>query len=236
MRHTFLLLGLLSAASAATPALMPLPAVSTAAPGALAIGPTFSVALSGVADARMQSAVDRFLSRIARQTGMPIAAAKAADASQVVMRVECAEAGPEYPTLREDESYSLDVTPDGAVLKAPAIAGAMHGLETFLQMVMPGADGFEVPAMHIEDRPRFPWRGLMLDCSRHWMPLAVVERNLDAMAAVKLNVFHWHLSDDQGFRAESKKYPHLQELGSDGLFYTQDQVRHICLLYTSRCV
>jgi hexosaminidase len=175
----------------------------------------------------MQSAVDRFLSRIARQTGMPIAAAKAADASQVVMRVECAEAGPEYPTLREDESYSLDVTPDGAVLKAPAIAGAMHGLETFLQMVMPGADGFEVPAMHIEDRPRFPWRGLMLDCSRHWMPLAVVERNLDAMAAVKLNVFHWHLSDDQGFRAESKKYPHLQELGSDGLFYTQDQVRHI---------
>ena len=81
--------------------------------------------------------------------------------------------------------------------------------------------------MRVEDRPRFPWRGLMLDVSRHWMPLAVVERNLDAMAAVKLNVFHWHLSDDQGIRVESKRFPKLQEMGSDGHFYTQDQVRYI---------
>src|SRR5208283_4641696 len=137
--------------------------------------------------------------------------------NHAVLRVECAAACPDYPTLREDESYTLDVTADGAVLKAPAVAGALHGLETFLQLVAPGASGFEVPAMHIEDRPRFPWRGFMLDCSRHWMPLEVVERNLDAMAAVKLNVFHWHLSDDQGFRAESIRYPRLQELGSDGL-------------------
>ena len=62
----------------------------------------------------------------------------------------------------------------------------------------------------------------MMDVSRHWMPVAVVERNLDAMAAVKLNVFHWHLSDDQGFRVESKLYPKLQEMGSDGHYYTQD--------------
>ena len=100
-------------------------------------------------------------------------------------------------------------------------------METFAQAIVPGAEGFEVPAMHIEDRPRFPWRGLMLDVSRHWMPLDVVERNLDAMAAVKLNVFHWHLSDDQGFRVESKRFPKLQEMGSDGHFYTQDQIRDI---------
>ena len=206
---------------------MPLPAVLTPAQGALSIGPSFSVALSGAADARLPAAIGRFLSRLARQTGIPMPAAKTAAANHAVLRVECAAAGPDYPTLREDESYTLDVTPDGALLKAPTVAGVLHGLETFLQSAAPGAGGFEVPAMHIEDRPRFPWRGLMLDCSRHWMPLEIVERNLDAMAAVKLNVFHWHLADDQGFRAESRKYPRLQELGSGGLYYTQDQLRHI---------
>ena len=171
--------------------------------------------------------MDRFLLRMARQTGIPMPAARAAAGGSAVLRVECSSAGPAYPALRQDESYTLDIAPEGAVLKAPAVAGAMHGLETFLQLVTPGAGGFAVPAMHIEDRPRFPWRGLMLDSSRHWMPLEVVERNLDAMAAVKLNVFHWHLSDDQGFRAESRKYPRLQELGSGGLYYTQDQLRHV---------
>jgi hexosaminidase len=141
--------------------------------------------------------------------------------------VECAARGPETPTLGEDESYTLDVTPTGATLKSPAVAGALHGLETFAQLVVPGAAGFEAPAVHIEDRPRFPWRGLMIDSSRHWMPLEVIERNLDAMAAVKLNVFHWHLSDDQGFRVESRRFPKLQELGSDGHYYTQDELRHI---------
>ncbi len=102
--------------------------------------------------------------------------------------------------------------------------GALHGLETFAQLILPGAEGFEVASVHIEDHPRFPWRGLMIDCSRHWMPIEVIERNLDAMAAVKLNVLHWHLSDDQGFRVESKRFPRLQQLGSDGHFYTQDQV------------
>ena len=81
--------------------------------------------------------------------------------------------------------------------------------------------------MRIEDRPRFPWRGLMLDVSRHWMPLAVVERNLDAMAAVKLNVFHWHLSDDQGFRVESKRFPKLQEIGPTAISIRRIRCAHI---------
>ena len=67
----------------------------------------------------------------------------------------------------------------------------------------------------------------MLDVSRHWMPVDVILRNLDAMAAVKLNVFHWHLSDDQGFRVESRRFPKLQGLGSDGHFYTQAEVRRV---------
>jgi hexosaminidase len=113
-------------------------------------------------------------------------------------------------------------------------AGALHGLETFGQLVTLGKDGFEVPAVHIEDNPRFPWRGLMLDSARHWMPLEVVKRNLDAMAAVKLNVFHWHLSEDQGFRVESKRFPKLQQEGSDGLFYTQDEIRGVVIYARDR--
>jgi hexosaminidase len=210
---------------------MPLPVKVETASGRLAIDGTFSVAATGSTDLRLESALNRFAARISRQTGIPMLAARPADASRATLRVECAGVpsgpGAEYPSLGEDESYQLDVAPDGARLKAATVAGALHGLETFAQLALPGAEGFHVPAIHIEDRPRFRWRGLMLDVSRHWMPVEVVERNLDAMAAVKLNVFHWHLSDDQGFRAESRRFPRLQQLGSDGNFYTQADIRHV---------
>jgi hexosaminidase len=103
----------------------------------------------------------------------------------------------------------------------------MHGLQTLLQLAAWGPKGWEIPAAAIEDSPRFPWRGLMIDVSRHFMPLDQLEREMDGMAAVKLNVLHVHLSDDQGFRVESKKAPKLQELGSEGMFYTQEQVREM---------
>jgi hexosaminidase len=210
---------------------MPLPVKVETAAGHLAVDGSFSVAATGSTDLRLESALNRFAARISRQTGIPMLAARPADASRATLRVECAGVpsgpGAADPSLGEDESYQLDVTPDGARLKAATVAGALHGLATFAQLVVPGAEGFHVPAIHIEDRPRFPWRGLMLDVSRHWMPLEVVERNLDAMAAVKLNVFHWHLSDDQGFRAESRRFPRLQQLGSDGNYYTQAEIRHV---------
>jgi hexosaminidase len=95
-------------------------------------------------------------------------------------------------------------------------------METFLQLVGTGSSSaFRVPEVVVRDRPRFPWRGLMLDCSRHFMPLETVKRTLDGMAAVKLNTFHWHLTDDQGFRVESRRYPELHRMGSDGFYYTQ---------------
>ncbi|HUK24460.1 MAG TPA: family 20 glycosylhydrolase, partial [Terriglobales bacterium] len=87
--------------------------------------------------------------------------------------------------------------------------------------------GFAVPAVSIQDQPRFPWRGLMIDVSRHFMPLDLLRRNLDGMEAVKLNVLHLHLSDNQGFRIESKKFPKLQEMGSDGLYYTQAEMKDL---------
>ncbi|MEO8595645.1 MAG: family 20 glycosylhydrolase [Candidatus Solibacter sp.] len=214
----------LASSAVAAPALMPLPVVVRPGTGRLAIDSTFKVESAGATDGRLDSAIGRFVVRLSRQTGIPMLGLK--DAS-VKLRVECAAPGADYPTLGEDESYTLDVSAEGATLKAPTRAGALHGLETFGQLVATGAGGYEVAAVHIEDRPRFPWRGLMMDVARHWMPVEVVKRNLDAAAAVKLNVFHWHLADDQGFRVESRRFPKLHQEGSDGLYYTQEEIRGI---------
>ena len=224
IRSGFILIALAGAYGAPVPGLMPAPAKLAAAGGRLTLDSSFRIAATGYSDARLEAAIERLASRVARQTGITMIAARAA---RPALTVECAGGGAESPLLGEDESYQLDVTPDGALLKATTVTGALRGLETFAQLIGPGAEGFQAPAVHIEDAPRFPWRGLMLDVSRHWMPVEVVERNLDAMAAVKLNVFHWHLSDDQGFRVESQRYSRLQQFGSDGHFYTQAEIRRV---------
>lgn len=202
-------------------ALMPMPANVTPAAGALKIDSTFAVRTRGYSDARLDRAMERLVARISRQTGVDIHGGK------TVLSIECRASGPEFPALGEDESYQMDVSAEGARITAATVTGALRGMETFAEWIDLGSDGFEARAVHIEDRPRFAWRGLMLDVSRHWMPVKVILRNLDAMAAVKLNVFHWHLSDDQGFRVESRRFPKLQGLGSDGHFYTQDEVRSV---------
>ena len=211
---------------AAEPALMPLPVKVQATAGKLAINANFVVETVGAANARLAPAVRSFLARVSRQTGVMYAPVPPAPADARRLVIDCA-GGPEYPALGEDESYTLDVSDAEARIKAATAEGAIHGLATLAQLIQPGPDGFQVAGVHIEDRPRFPWRGLMLDVCRHWMPVEVVKRNLDAMAAVKLNVLHWHLSEDQGFRVESKRYPRLHELGSNGDYYTQDQIREI---------
>ncbi len=201
--------------------LMPWPAGMTQGQGRLAIGSNFAAAAAGSCDARVPAALERMRERVALQTGIPLH-----DAA-TVLTVECRTAGESMPSLKADESYTLEVTPQAARISAATSVGALRGIETFLQLIEPDQAGFSVPALRIEDKPRFSWRGLMIDAARHWQPVDVVKRNLDAMAAVKLNVFHWHLTDDQGFRIESKRYPELQRMGSDGNFYTQDQVRDI---------
>ncbi len=117
--------------------------------------------------------------------------------------------------------------PSAGSLVAPTVVGVLRGLETVLQLVATDSAGFYFPAVHIADAPRFPWRGLLVDAGRHFEPVDVIKRTLDGMAAVKLNVLHWHLSEDQGFRVQSLRYPRLQKLGSDGLFYTQEQIRDV---------
>ena len=226
MRRTILPLLLCAAAcSAAVPALMPIPRVLEERDGRLRINNLLAARLTGSTDPRLKAAADRAVQRIFHKTGILPTPGTAPAA--LLIDVPANSQSADYPTLGEDESYTLDVSTNAARLSAATVDGAIRGLATFVQLVTPGPDGFEIRAVHIEDRPRFPWRGLMLDVSRHWMPVGVVKRNLDAMEAVKLNVFHWHLSDDQGFRVESKLYPKLQQDGSDGHFYTQDEIRDV---------
>lgn len=208
----------------AQPSLMPWPAKVQTASGSLIIDSSFAIGIAGASDDRLESAVTRLRTRISRQTGTQMSAQPT---PHPTLSITCHETGPRNPTLGENESYVLDVATGGAQLQAPTITGALRGIETFAQLVGAGDQGFAIPAIHIEDQPRFQWRGLMIDVSRHWMPVNVIERNLNALAAVKMNVFHWHLTDDQGFRVESKRFPQLQQLGSDGHFYTQEEIRHI---------
>ncbi|WP_372753448.1 beta-N-acetylhexosaminidase [Mariniflexile sp.] len=130
-------------------------------------------------------------------------------------------------TINTDESYELIVEDSIINIKAITDVGALRGLETLLQLVQHNGSYFYFPGVEITDAPRFVWRGLMIDASRHFQPIHVLKRNLDAMASMKMNVFHWHLTDDQGFRVESKTYPKLHELGSDGLYYTQEQIKEV---------
>lgn len=207
--------------------LMPQPAEVTRGQGSLAIDTSFRVALTGYSNPRLEAAAQRFVRRLAAETAIPLNDELASNPAKATLVVECKHPGEAVQSLHEDESYTLEVTPPQARLMAATPVGAMRGLATFLQLAEPAAEGFAAPAVSIKDQPRFPWRGLMLDACRHWMPVSVVKRELDGMEAVKLNVFHWHLSENQGFRVESKIFPKLQEMGSDGHYYTQKQIKEI---------
>ncbi len=208
--------------------LMPWPASVKTGSGQLLVQNTFTVGLRSDSDPHLRRALDIFLNDLRRQTGSTaIDFSVSKDATNAQLSVSADHASKEVQELGEDESYKLEITSTHADLTAPTTLGVMRGLQTFLQLVELTPQGFAAPAVVIEDQPRFPWRGLMIDAGRHFMPIDVIKRNLDGMAAVKLNVFHWHLSENQGFRIESKKFPKLQEMGSDGLYYTQEQVRDV---------
>jgi hexosaminidase len=205
--------------------LMPEPAHLSAQSGALELTPQFTAVEDHFHDARLDGAVSRMLARLKTQAGLQIATTPVTGAATLTISVD--GAGEAVQSVDENESYSLDVTSASAHLHAATVVGAIRGLATFYQLVQPEGAGFFIPTVSIQDAPRFRWRGLMIDSSRHFQPIDVIRRTIDGMAAVKMNVFHWHLSDDQGFRVESKVFPKLTELGSDGDYYTQDQVREI---------
>ena len=207
--------------------LMPMPSsVQVEAGGGLSITSTFSAGMEGYKEERLDRAVERFLQDVTRRTGLFVGVdSVAAEKATLVIHTE--HASKPVQELGEDESYVLDVSATGAKLSAANPLGILHGLQTFLQLIEVTPTGFRAAAVHIEDTPRFPWRGLMIDVSRHFIYMDTLKRNVDAMEAVKLNVLHVHLSDDQGFRLQSKEFPKLTELGSDGQFYTQAEMREL---------
>jgi hexosaminidase len=231
------LIALPSASNQATPpqsqasgfvnTLMPQPSQLSAQEGRLTLTTSFAAAADHYRDARLDAAIARTLDRLKTQIGISIPTSSPAAGTSGALVISVDGPGEPVQSVDEDESYSLEVNASGARLHSATVVGAMHGLETLQQLVQSDATGYFVPAVSIRDTPRFRWRGLMIDCGRHFMPVDVIRRSLDGMAAVKLNVFHWHLSEDQGFRIESRSFPKLAGLGSDGLFYTQEQAREI---------
>lgn len=207
--------------------LMPVPFSLTFTGEGLAVDSGFSLAGEGYWEPRLTRAAVRFVERLSRQTGIIWLSPQTKRLEDASLILSCSGPGEETQSLEADESYRLDVSEDRARLSAPTPVGILRGLETILQLVEQGGKGYRIPGVTIEDRPRFPWRGLLIDPGRHWLPVEVIKRNLEGMAAVKLNVLHWHLSEDQGFRVESRRFPRLHEMGSDGLYYTQKQVRDV---------
>ena len=204
---------------------MPRPASMTRGDGELRLTAGLTISLSGNHSDRLtQAAVLRTMKQLEDRTGNPMAREAVLGSGGSIV-VNAATDGAPVQGVAEDESYTLSVTPRSAAITAVTTAGALHGLQTLLQLVQVSQGGYAIPGVLVEDAPRFAWRGLMIDCGRHFEPMDVLKRNIDAMAAVKLNVFHWHLTDDQGFRIESKVHPKLTALGSDGLFYTQADAR-----------
>ncbi len=191
---------------------------------------------------------------LAVRTGVPTG-------NRIVLKID--------PTLVSlgDEGYVLDVARGAVTIRAPKEAGIFYGIQSLRQLLpveifreaTVNNISWTAPAVHIEDEPRFAWRGMHLDVSRHFMPKEFVKKFIDLLALHKMNSFHWHLTDDQGWRIEIKKYPRLTEVGAwrnqtlighhtndstkrvfDGIrhggFYTQDDIREVVAYAKARYI
>lgn len=212
----------------ATMNLLPIPAAIQEKEGKFRVDASFAAVIVKECGPRLKSGTTRMLKRLSERTGLflsPSPLSLRTEAKNGQFLIQCERQG--RLALGEHESYRLDITPGKITLSARTDLGALHGMETLLQLLRAGQDGYFFPSLMIDDSPRFPWRGILIDVARHFMPLEVLKRNLDGMAAVKMNVLHLHLTDDQGFRIESKRFPKLQEQGSDGMYFTQEQIKEI---------
>jgi hexosaminidase len=215
--------------------LMPWPQKITLSDGSFALTNNFKVNITGAPNARIFVGATHFLRRLDGRTGMFFNQGFVTGLNEVPdaqLQINCTRSG--KIELYEDESYLLDITATKITINATTDLGALHALETLLQLLQNNTNSFYFPVSKTSDFSRFAWRGLMLDGARHFMPVDVIKRNLDGMAAVKMNVFHWHLVDDQGWRIEMKKLPRLTEMASDGDFYTQEEIKNIVKYATDR--
>jgi hexosaminidase len=191
---------------------MPAPATLTTKDNVLRLDRHFTLGITGHPDPRLYAEASRFIRRLGEKTGIfldqsgYLTAGDSNRSATVLIRV----VRPGRLKLGEEESYRLETNSGQVVVDAETDLGAIHALETLLQLVSTDANGYYIPGVSIRDSPRFAWRGLLLDVALHFMPVDEVERTLDGMAAVKMNVLHLHLCNDQGFRVESKQFPRLQ--------------------------
>lgn len=226
-----LVLGLSLHGHASRPKLMPMPTSVVFKQGQFRLNQHFNLTIAGNFDERIRGASARWLKRLSEQTLLVLNPKQIGD-KNATFKIHITK--PAKVALHEDESYQLTVKDNQIVLAATTDIGAIRGLETLLQLLQADTDGYYFPHVEITDRPRFPWRGLLIDVCRHFIPIDVIKRNIDGMAMVKLNVLHLHLTDDQGFRIESKTYPKLHQLGADGLFFTQEQIKEIIAYAANR--
>ena len=199
--------------------LMPVPKKVEIKEGDLMLNKDFSVAIhASSTDTILLKAVNRFVQTLNRKTALyfvnkEVSFNDKSDTSALQIFVNKKAS----PTPGSDESYTLSIDGQKMELKAPTTIGAMHGLQTIIQLLSKNFDGrFYFPSVSIEDAPRFAWRGLIIDVARHFIPLDVIKRNIEAMEVVKINILHLHLSDNEGFRLASKILQQLQNKGSNG--------------------
>ena len=201
--------------SLAAPALLPVPQKFEQRDGVFELGPETRVRVDSTAKDTGQYLAER----LRRSTGFPLNVSTTSKAQvnkgEILLTTKGASAS-------QVEGYELNVAPDSVVIWAADSAGLFYGVQTFLQLLPPEifsaqpvrTKDWQVPCVRIQDQPRFAWRGFMLDVSRHFFNKEEIKEVLDVMAMHKLNTFHWHLTDDQGWRIQIKKYPRLTEVGA----------------------
>lgn len=209
---------LISTVSAAEPpALLPVPTRLVLQQGEFDFSSGFSI--DAPDNILLKQATERFVQRLALQTGVNIAKTQ-----QNTLRINVTDARQSnIPAVQMNEQYQLRISQHEIELDATTETGVLRGLETLLQLEKNG----KAPALQLSDAPRFSWRGVLLDPARRFLPFSTLLRQLDIMAAVKLNVLHLHLTDDQGWRFESKRFPKLHQLGGKQGYYTQQQLRQL---------
>lgn len=236
----------------ALPGLIPQPQQVQVGEGVFALDEDTQIVLSDPTDPALRSLADLSTAWLREAMGLLLPISDALPGADNTIAFVLPETMPE----ERDESYRLEVTDEGITLAANHPAGLFYATQTLRQLVPIESDARSIPTVTIEDAPRFVYRGMHLDVGRHFFPVAFIKKYIDLLAMYKMNTFHWHLTEDQGWRIEIKKYPKLTEVGAyrketiveknfnpyvgDGQhyggFYTQDEVREVVAYAQERYV
>lgn len=208
--------------------LMPYPQEVELKSGQVNIDSDFKVFIKGYNSDRVDYTAKRFIDRLERQTGLPTLNWRAENEKEANLIIDVERAPKtKIQNLDADETYEIAMKGQQIVLSSESPYGAIRGIETLLQLVQSTSEGYFIPQVSIKDEPRFRWRGVSYDTSRHFIEFDVLIRQLDAMASAKMNVFHWHFWDDQGIRIQTDSWTRLWSETTDGNYYTKGQVRYL---------